>query len=333
MFNTVLIIPTGVGAEIGGHAGDGNPVAKLIGSVCDKLILHPNVVNASDINEMPDNALYVEGSILDRFLESKIGLQEVKSNKVLVAVNAPVSSDIVNAVSAARATLGLDAVIVELKTQLRMVAARSTGSQASGDVYGWEDLVEQVSRYDFDALAIASLIEVEMSVAIDYLTNGGINPWGGVEAKASRLIAEALNKPVAHAPVDPPALKNFRAVVDPRMAAEMVSCGFLHCVLKGLQKAPRVGRSGSTPTIMMSDVDCMVSPWGLNGRPHRACLYAGVPIITVKENKTIGNVTDPNFIEVDNYLEAVGMIQAMKIGITSQSVRRPLEPTTIERGI
>ena len=64
----VLIVPTGLGAEIGGHAGDANPVAKLLGACCDKLITHPNVVNGSDINEMPENALYVEGSILDRFL-------------------------------------------------------------------------------------------------------------------------------------------------------------------------------------------------------------------------------------------------------------------------
>lgn len=31
--NIVLIIPTGVGCEIGGHAGDANPVAKLMGGV------------------------------------------------------------------------------------------------------------------------------------------------------------------------------------------------------------------------------------------------------------------------------------------------------------
>ena len=75
--NVVLIIPTGVGAEIGGHAGDGNPVAKLLAAVCDKLILHPNVVNASDINEMPENCLYVEGSMLDRFLREEICLKEL----------------------------------------------------------------------------------------------------------------------------------------------------------------------------------------------------------------------------------------------------------------
>ena len=60
-FNAVLVVPTGIGAEIGGHAGDATPVARLLASVCDTLITHPNVVNASDLNEMPANGLYVEG--------------------------------------------------------------------------------------------------------------------------------------------------------------------------------------------------------------------------------------------------------------------------------
>ena len=52
-FTTALMIPTGIGAEVGGHAGDAGPVAKLLAQVSDRLVLHPNVVNASDINEMP----------------------------------------------------------------------------------------------------------------------------------------------------------------------------------------------------------------------------------------------------------------------------------------
>ncbi|MCZ6673939.1 MAG: DUF3326 domain-containing protein, partial [Verrucomicrobia bacterium] len=51
-FNTVLIVPTGVGAEIGGHAGDAMPVARLLAGACDLLVTHPNVVNASDLNEI-----------------------------------------------------------------------------------------------------------------------------------------------------------------------------------------------------------------------------------------------------------------------------------------
>ena len=35
-FNAVFMIPTGIGAEIGGHAGDATPVARLLGCACDK---------------------------------------------------------------------------------------------------------------------------------------------------------------------------------------------------------------------------------------------------------------------------------------------------------
>ncbi len=62
-FNVVMIVPTGIGAEIGGHAGDAAPTARLLAGACDTLITHPNVVNASDINELPENGLYVEGSV------------------------------------------------------------------------------------------------------------------------------------------------------------------------------------------------------------------------------------------------------------------------------
>jgi hypothetical protein len=44
-FNVVLLVPTGVNAALGGHAGDAGPVARLFASVADTLITHPNVVN------------------------------------------------------------------------------------------------------------------------------------------------------------------------------------------------------------------------------------------------------------------------------------------------
>ena len=42
-FNVVLLVPTGIGAEIGGHAGDAGPVAKMLAEISDTLILHPNI--------------------------------------------------------------------------------------------------------------------------------------------------------------------------------------------------------------------------------------------------------------------------------------------------
>lgn len=44
-YSAVLIIPTGIGASIGGYAGDALPVAKAMAAICDRIITHPNVMN------------------------------------------------------------------------------------------------------------------------------------------------------------------------------------------------------------------------------------------------------------------------------------------------
>jgi len=332
--NVVMIVPTGIGCEIGGHAGDATPAARLLAGCCSNLILHPNVVNASDINEMPKNAWYVEGSLLDRFLREEFGLRKVRANTVLVATNPPLKPEVVNSVSAARATLGLDAYIVVLKEPLRMIG-RIEDDKATGDVYGWRELANQVSSYNFDALAIASYIEVDRPTKFKYFREGGINPWGGVEARASKLIATALLKPVAHAPCDAtfeddPEWALFSEVVDPRMSAELVSISYLHCILKGLHKAPQITKDKGEG-LWVKDVDCMVSPLGCFGPPHVACVERNIPIIVVKENKTcLDRIFSEEHLEVENYLEAAGMIVAMRDGINWKAVRRPLKKTHIE---
>ena len=324
--NAVMIIPTGIGCEIGGHCGDGNAAARLLGACCDTVILHPNVVNASDLNEMPPNALYVEGSQLDRFLKGEIYLQRVHSNKLLVAVN-KADYQSINAVSAARATLGLDAEIVELRTPLKLIARMKDGI-ATGEVLNWKELVEQVKGLDFDALGLATPITIDAETLANYFRHGGVNPVGGVEAVASRLIASALDKPVAHGPVDY-ALKGFTDIVDPRMAVETITENFIHCLLKGLHKAPRISYQGG---MSVKDVDCMVSPYGCFGVPHQACLDAGVPVVVVRENRSCLNAPEhPRFIYVENYLEAAGVMMAMRAGVQPAAVRRPLKPTTVRR--
>ena len=322
--NVVLIVPTGIGAEIGGHAGDANPVAKLIGKCCDKLITHPNVVNASDINEMPENTLYVEGSILDRFLRDEIKLKEVYLNKILLAVNKPVTSHTINSVNAARTTIGVDIKLVELNVPLIMKGFYKDG-KADGIVEGWRDLCEQVEDYEFDALAIQTEIEVDKDTKLQYLEGkGGVNPWGGIEAITSKIIADKLDKPIAHAPFSDwmtDDLKDFDKIVDPRMSAEMVSMSYLHCILKGLHRAPRIDYKKG---LSVDDVDFLITPINCRHEPHWACEKAGIPIIAVRENKSIMNEKMPNdYIIVDNYIEAAGVLMAYRAGINYKSVRRP----------
>jgi hypothetical protein len=324
--NVVLIVPTGLGAEIGGHAGDCNPVAKIIASCCDKLIVHPNVVNASDINEMTENTLYVEGSILDRFLRGEIFLKEVFYNRILLAVNEPVDNLTVNAVNAARTTIGADIQIMPLKTPLKMTGFYNKEGKADGEVTGFKELVKQSEAYEFDAMAIQSSIFVEHETKLTYLKNGGVNPWGGIEAITSKLIANALDKPVAHSPYvnwDDYDLADFDEIVDPRMSAEMVSFCYLHCILKGLHKAPTIDYNKG---LSVDDIDFMITPINVYGEPHQACVLNGIKVIAVRENKTILNDPMPeSFIIVDNYIEAAGLLMAYKAGINPASARRPIK--------
>jgi hypothetical protein len=322
--NIVMIVPTGIGCEIGGHCGDAAPAARLLGECCDNLILHPNVVNASDINEMPPNSLYVEGSQLDLFLEGKVYLQKVMSNRVLVVVN-KADYQSINAVSAARTSLGINAELLELEKPLRMTAQMKDGI-ATGEVENWRELVAQVKDYEFDALAIATPITIDKEALEHYFEFGGVNPVGGVEAVASKLIAEALGKPVAHGPVDY-ALEGHKEVVDPRMAVEIITENFIHCVLKGLHRAPRISKEGG---IGVREVDFMVSPYGCFGRPHKACLEAGIPVIVVRENRSCLKIPENNeFIYVENYFEAAGLILCRKAGVDPSVVRRPIAPTKV----
>ena len=330
MMNVVFIVPTGIGAEIGGHSGDATPAAKLIASACDKLFVHPNVVNASDINEMTENMLYVEGSILDRFLEGETGLQEVRSNRILLAVNRPVSNKTVNAVSAARATMGADISIVELDAPLRMIAEMVHGI-ATGDIVGLDQMVDQLQEYPFDVLVVHSPIETDDEKAIKYLiAQGGINPWGGVEARLSSLASAQLDRPVIHAPIENSnVFRGFIDIVDPRKAAELVSICYLHCCLKGAHKAPKMSKGFKA--YLNQDIDFLVSPVHVFGRPHKACVKAGIPIIYVGENTTVLENEMPfGTIQVANYLEAAGVICARKAGVTLESVRRPLESTSVD---
>lgn len=323
--NVAFIIPTGLGCAIGGHAGDATPAAKLIAQTCDKLILHPNVVNASDINEMPDNALYVEGSILDRFLEGLIELEEVQSNRVLVAVNPPLKPETINAVNAARATIGMRAEILELETPLVMNGYVENGV-ATGTASGVDKLLEQVMDQDFDALAIVSPIQVPKGAALEYLRSSKqeVNPWGGIEAIVSREIATALDKPTAHAPIESDETKGdkellyilLKEIVDKRKAAEVCSNCYIHCVLKGLHNAPKIGKG-----IGRNSIAALITPTGCVGRPHQACFRAGIPVIAVEENTTSMKHTDGRIIYVKNYLEAAGLISCISAGVDPDSVR------------
>jgi hypothetical protein len=350
--NVVFIVPTGIGAEIGGFAGDATPSARLIASVCDCLITHPNVVSASDINELPENGWFVEGSILCRLLMGTIGLHPVRANRILVLIDEnsdPVFVDAaINSVNAARATYGLSCShLLCFHGPLKMEASYMPSGRASGRIEGLDSLIEiiNVRRSEFDAIAISSRVDSAQVSMAEYFENSSnlINPWGGVEALLTHAISTLLDVPSAHCPAfgDRRPAEVYPPITDPRIAAEAVSTTFLNCILKGLQRSPRVVTDQTffarDSVLTAADVSCVVIPDGCIGLPVLAALEQGIKVIAVRENRNamrngLANLpwASDQFYVVDNYLEAAGLLQAFKTGLSLESLRRPLARLTGE---
>ena len=58
---SLLLIPSGIGCDIGGYAGDAIPFARLLASVSGCLITHPNVMNGASLYWSDQRIQYVEG--------------------------------------------------------------------------------------------------------------------------------------------------------------------------------------------------------------------------------------------------------------------------------
>lgn len=356
-FNVCFIIPTGIGCEIGGHAGDSTPTLNMIASICDKVILHPNVVNASDINEMPSNSLYVEGSHLTKLLMGTIGLSEVKSNRLLVIIDDDKQNSqrfqklAINCVNGAVATLGINADFICMDTPIKMKGdlIENLAVGKIEDLHNVFDIIDSNFKFvqpnyqmflekKYDAIAISSKIEISKELHIQYNKNGSemTNPWGAVEAMLTHSISSIFGIPSAHAPmIDDEELSDMDfGIVDPRIAPEIISNTFLYCVLKGLHRSPKIIDHEpylDHPNIFsVNDISAIIIPDGVLGLPVLAALKQGIKVIAVKNKNAMNNDLnklpwDKNqFYQCDNYLEACGVLSCLKNGINVRSVNRPI---------
>lgn len=352
-FNCVLLVPTGVGAEIGGHAGDASPVAALLASACDTLITHPNVVNASDIIDIPANALYVEGSVITRLLMGTLGLRRTRNNRLLVVLGHHDDQLFVNAalnsVNAARSSYGLSVPeVVRLGPDFTMASSYTGSGSAAGRIDGLESLFRALDerREEYDAVAITSQVTVPTGYHAEYFESNGemVNPWGGVEAMLTHTVTGLFNVPSAHSPMlETQEIANSDpGLVDPRMAAEAVSLALIQCILKGLQRSPRLVTDPDGlhhPSVFTAaDVSCLVIPDGCLGLPVLAALEQGITVIAVRENRNLMRndlAALPwqagQFCLVENYWEAAGLMSALRAGIDPHSVRRPIAPLLVSQ--
>jgi hypothetical protein len=342
-FGVVQIIPTGIRCEFGGFAGDACPVTNVLASTADFLVTHPNAVNASELNEMADNVLYVEGKSLDDFLLGHLGLLRVVSNKIGTFVDgtgAQYSDAIVHTLNAARAVKGIDCEIYTVvHEELGIEIEWSQSGSAAGTVLRPEAILAAVDflrAHGADAVGGVSVIHgVTKEMFSKHLRGEIPNPSGAVEAIITHLISKIFRIPTAHAPL--PYYQDLKEsdTANPRASAEFISTPHYFCVLKGLARAPRlvpIANLENVPAhlISVNNIGAIIMPATcLGGIPALAAEFSGIPLIAVKDNRTILDLTNkkmrmPNVVEVDSYLEAAGVVLALRQGISLESVRRPI---------
>ncbi|ERN40030.1 protein of unknown function (DUF3326) [Rubidibacter lacunae KORDI 51-2] len=341
-FTVLLLVPTGIGAAIGGYAGDALPVARAIAQVADCLITHPNVLNGAQLYWPLPNALYVEGYGLDRFAAGDWVLRPVTSNRIGLLLDAAIESDLrlrhLQAADAARATLGLDLteyvitdapLAVELRTATSGVSWGTLGNLDSL-LRAAETLVKQAGA---TAIAVVARFpdDADSPALQDYRRGTGVDALAGAEAVISHAIVRTLQVPCAHAP----ALKPLPPDPDlsPRAAAEELGYTFLPCVLAGLARAPHFAAlTGCRPGDLTRDcIDAIVTPaTACGGSTLLSLSQTRTRAIAVAANTTqLAVAPEPLGIKatrVNSYLEAIGLLVAQRAGVATDALHPHIPP-------
>ncbi|MBE9061634.1 DUF3326 domain-containing protein [cf. Phormidesmis sp. LEGE 11477] len=362
LHTTVLIIPTGIGAAMGGYAGDALPIARTIASVSDRLITHPNVLNGAQLYWPMDNAYYVEGYGLDQFAAGRWRLRPVHQNPIGLVIDQGIENELksrhLQAADAARATLGLDVRSHIITDRPLGITLKTTESGASwGTLANPGSLLRAVERLITEAkvraiAVVARFPDDEGSDVLEAYRKGqGVDPLAGVEAVISHLVVRNFKLPCAHAPALSPLPLDPH--VSPRSAAEEIGYTFLSCVLAGLSRAPQFlteagdssghlsghllghpsghGTGSTTGDISAAEVDTVIVPaTAFGGSAVMSLAQSAAQVIAVGENKTAMTVKAEDLgiqaIAVDTYLEAVGAIAAYKAGVALGALRPQILP-------
>ena len=339
---TLLVIPTGIGCELGGYAGDGLPAARLLAAASSCLITHPNVMNAASLYWSDRRIHYVEGWALDRFAAGELALAPRASQRVGVLFDAGIEPELVlrhrQVIDACRASLGLPIGPV-LSSELPLGVNLQQG--ASGSSWGTierPDVLlragEQLVAAGATAIAVVARFpeDPESEALAAYRAGSGVDALAGAEAVISHLLVRHLGIPCAHAPALLPL--PLDPALDPRAAAEELGHTFLPCVLVGLSRAPDLvplvdsAMRGTAPMLHAAQLGAVVAPAGaLGGAAVLACAERGIPLISVA-NPCLLEVTAEALelaaIPASSYAEAAGLVLALREGIDPAALTRQL---------
>lgn len=314
----IFVVPTGIGASVGGYAGDASVVARKFSEKA-RLIVNPNVVNAGGFSGINDRMFYVEGYALDEFVKGRINLMPSRNNKVGIVFDSGIPQDVlnvhINTMNAVKTVYGVDIIGYEMTEEpVGVEFSLDEAGVSAGSVLNEKTLLNASKKMlarGAEAIAIVCLFEDPEDLNEDYANGEGTDPVGGVEAVLSHYISRELNVPCAHSP----AFRDYSIssqIVNPKASSEYITPTFLPCILLGLSNAPKFSSSGG---ISVNDVDFLVMPHNSLGSPAVfSAVKKGIKVYAVKENSTALDVTakslglDDKIIEVEDYSKCLELI-------------------------
>lgn len=310
-----LIVPTGIGASIGGYAGDASCVARKFSKHFD-LIVNPNVVNAGGFSGITENMLYVEGFSMDEFFRGNLNLVPSVDNTVGVVFDKEISDVVmnihINTLNAVKTVYGLNIIYETTKENVGVDFYIDENGISTGFVKNIRTILhtaKNLQKKGANAIAIVCKFNEDEDNE-DYDNGIGVDPIGGVEAIISHYISKEMKIPAAHSP----AFENFSIstkIVSPKSASEYITPTFLPCILIGLAQAPQFS---SSVGININDLDFLVMPFNaLGGIPVFEALNRGIKVFAIRENKTVLNVKKENLllddiIVVDSYDDCLELL-------------------------
>ncbi len=304
-----FIIPTGIGASIGGYAGDGGAYARKFAKYTN-IIVNPNVVNAGGFSAITDTMLYVEGYSLDEFFKGNLNLISSNSNKIGIIYDRAIPTDVlnihINTQNAVKTVYGVDIIAHKITDEPVGVEFFMTDDGISSGKVNNIETIGKACKALIDkgcnAIAIVCLFEDSELDNPDYANGQGADPVGGVEAIISHYISKHYKFPCAHSP----AFADYSISTDlihPKSASEYITPTFLPCILLGLSQAPQL-TTNLTEGLNVKNLDFLVMPYNALGSiPVFKALDFNIPIYAIKENITELDVTKEKLFNYSKIIE------------------------------
>lgn len=316
-----FVVPTGIGASVGGFAGDASQVARTFAKDFN-VIVNPNVVNAACFSGITDNMLYVEGWSLSQFIKGNLRLLPSSNNKVGVIFDKGISQGIlnvhINTINAVKTVYGIDIIGYEITDEPCKVEFYNTISGiSSGSVLNNETLLKAGKRLvEKGVNTIAVVCKFEEPPEDNYQNGEGVDIVGGVEAVISHYLTRELKMPVAHSPAFED-ITITKEIVNSKAAAEYITPTFLPCILIGLSNAPLISYEKGEHYIGVESLKALIMPYNALGTSIVFdALAKNIKVYAVKENTSVLNITKSHInkddiIEVDTYRECLEKLEEL----------------------